>query len=352
MISGQIAAHLRRIQWIKLLSFFAILGLGLLVLGKVENMLVSFLLAFVISYLLAPFVNLLERYNLNRTLAISFVFLFAGLLVFFVVLFIAPWIGNQLSSLQTELPKYIESLSNSSHTLSHHIRGFSGQLITVDIPTWYSQRISEGAATAFASLPKWIGKTLAILLIAPFFAFFMLKDGKLISRSMLQFVPNHLFELTLNLYYQINDQMGQFIRARLFESAIIGGLTWVGLFSIGLPYAALLAIFAGITNLIPYVGPIIGAIPALLVVLVNGGGGVDYLAVTLVYGAVQIIDIAFIIPLLVARTVNLHPVTVIVVITIGAQLMGVLGMIISIPLASAMKLTLSAVYNHLIEFRI
>ena len=108
---------------------------------------------------------------------------------------------------------------------------------------------------------------------------------------------------------------------------------------------------AGLTNLIPYIGPLIGAVPAILIALVNGYSGLSILAVVLVYVVAQVIDAGFLIPLMVAKIVDLHPVTVIVVIIAGAQLMGVLGMIISIPVASTLKVTVSTVYRHLIDTR-
>src|SRR5690606_14323802 len=105
----------------------------------------------------------------------------------------------------------------------------------------------------------------------------------------------------------------------------------------------LLALFAALTNLIPYIGPIIGAVPPVLIALISDDAMVttslnlNLFIVISIYLLAQILDVIFIIPLVVAKIVNLHPVTVIVVIIVGAQLMGVLGMIISIPLASAAK---------------
>jgi putative permease len=159
-----------------------------------------------------------------------------------------------------------------------------------------------------------------------------------------------LFELALNLKHQINEQLGGFIRARLFEAGIVGFVVWLGLAAVGFPYAILLAIFAGLTNLIPYIGPIIGAIPAILIGLVTGLSGWVLLAVAGVYAAAQLIDNFLVIPLVVARIVNLHPVAVVIVIIVGAQMAGILGMIISIPVACILKITAVALYEHLVEF--
>ena len=120
---------------------------------------------------------------------------------------------------------------------------------------------------------------------------------------------------------------------------------------VGFEYALLLAVFAGLSNLIPYIGPVVGAIPAVLIVLVNSVPGLEFLIVIAVYIVAQLIDNFFIIPLVLAKIVNLHPVTVAIVIIIGAQIGGILGMIISIPVACILKLTITTNYSHLVEFQ-
>jgi putative permease len=161
-----------------------------------------------------------------------------------------------------------------------------------------------------------------------------------------------MFELALNLQYQINRQLSDFIRARLLEATIVGVVVWTGLALISFPYAILLGVFAGLTNLIPYIGPLIGAVPAVLIALVAYGDGVTILLVSVVYVGAQLIDNMIVIPFIVAKIVNLHPIIVVVVILIGAQSAGILGMIISIPVACIIKLTAEALYHHLLEFRV
>ncbi|NJM10325.1 MAG: AI-2E family transporter [Bdellovibrionaceae bacterium] len=179
----------------------------------------------------------------------------------------------------------------------------------------------------------------------------MVKDGRASLRLVLGIVPNQLFETALSLLHQINFQLGQFVRARILESLIVGLITSVGLMLIGFPYAMLLGVLAGVTNLIPYIGPLIGALPAFAIALVNGHTSLGVFFVAAVYIVAQLIDAGILIPMLVAKIVDLHPVTVIVVIIAGAQLMGILGMIISIPVASTLKVTVSTIYRHLIDTR-
>ena len=101
----------------------------------------------------------------------------------------------------------------------------------------------------------------------------------------------------------------------------------------------------------PYIGPLIGALPAFAIALVNGYSSLGVFLVALVYVVAQLIDAGILIPMLVAKIVDLHPVTVIIVIIAGAQVLGILGMIISIPVASTLKVTFSTIYRHLIDTR-
>ncbi len=341
---------LKTIENKKRLKFFVFLGgIGFLLflLLIVENILLSVILAYVITYMFKPMIDFIERQKVDRTLSVILVFLPIGLLMTLGIAMLFPIFNKQFTALQNEFPNYILGLQNL-------MIGFQSQANTFLNP-FYQLNIAE---TLLTQTENWVGATLAhipkkttqiftIFLLAPFFSFFMLKDGRSLYRKSLVFVPNNLFEPLLSLTYQINNQMGSFIRARLFEAGIVGLVVWIGLSIISFPFAIILALFASLTNLIPYIGPIIGAIPALAIALINQESWVVMTLIVSIYFIAQLIDILFIIPLVVAKIVDLHPITVIVAIIVGAQAMGVLGMIISIPVTSILKLTFFELYQHL-----
>ena len=344
--------RLKRLSQIKLWAFLMlVLGAFVLIL-TVENLLLSSVLGFVIAYLCGPWVNSLERTGLDRIYATALVFALIGGVVFFTIYLSAPFVADQLSSLKTEVPKYIDGVTRMLVETEKRLQLFSAETYTIDISGRVERWMVNSTEGIFQNLPKMISKSLTVLLLAPFLAFFMIKDGRNINRTLLTLVPNSVFEVTLNLYHQINDQMGQFVRARLLEATIVGLVTFIGLVILGFPYAAFLAIFAALTNLIPYVGPIIGAVPALLIAMVNGSPTLEIVLVSMVYAVAQLIDIVFIIPLVVAKIVDLHPVAVVIAIIVGAQIMGILGMIISIPVASALKVTFGTLYQHMTDDRV
>lgn len=352
----KLQAVLRRDRFLKLGAFLALLLTGLIILVAVDHMLISFVLAIVINYLLSPLVGFLERRGVPRRGAILIPFLAAGALIGISLYATLPLLAAQVTHFESQLPKYQVDLTNLVSAAESRFQGF---LKHYNVS--FSQTVNDWIVTKTSELsgflPSAISGSLTVLMLSPFFAFFMLQDGRRISRSLLSLVPNHLFELALNLHHQLNDQIGGFIRARFLEAAIVGGVVWLGLRVSGFPYASLLGLFAGVTNLIPYVGPIIGAGPAVVIALISPEAmitnsiNINLIIVTSIYFFAQLVDIVFIIPLVVARIVNLHPVSVIIVIVVGAQVMGVLGMVISIPVASAIKLLFRALYDHLTDFR-
>lgn len=341
---------LTRDRLIKSLTVAAILILGVVIILKVENILISIVLAFVINYILAPIVKAIERAGLARKIGVTCLFLI--ITVFFIVsiYILLPGITIQVSAFKDELPKLIEGTTTLLAKVEQRLNSISYDLYQIDMSKSVEKALSQFSIRFFEDLPDLISSSLAVLLLAPFFAFFMLIDGQAITKKILALVPNNFFELALNLQHQMNVQLGGFIRARLFEAGIVGVVVWLGLAITGFPYAVLLGFFAGLTNLIPYIGPVFGAVPAILIALINAVSGLELLVVAAVYVIAQLIDNFFIVPLVVAKIVNLHPVTVAIVIIIGAQLGGILGMIISIPVASMLKLTVIAIYDHLVEF--
>ncbi|MBK7889808.1 MAG: AI-2E family transporter [Bdellovibrionales bacterium] len=350
---------LRRERRWRLFGFLAILISSATLIIAIKGLLVSTILGFVIAYLFSPIVDWLERRGLGRGLATVLPFALGGIVVGIGVSIVLPLIVDQATNLVERLPHYQQELTSLVSTIEHKYRAYwkVGQINpSKELAEWIAMKTADVSA----ALPDAVSHSFTVLMLAPFFAFFMLQDGNAISRSLLSFVPNPLFEIALNLRHQINDQLGGFIRARFLEAAIVGFVVWIGLFALNFPYTTILSIFAAATNLIPYLGPIIGAIPAILITLVSPEFAISepgtnaatmLILVTSVYLVAQLIDVVFIIPLVVAKIVDLHPVTVVVMIIVGAEVGGILGMVISIPVASAIKLTFNALYSHLTHFR-
>ncbi len=252
------------------MMFLGLILIGFNLLLKIENMLLSAVLAFVISYLLCPIVNKLERKGFNRDASTFYVFIVAiGLLIAF-GFWLTPFLKEQFAVLKYDLPKYVSGITNFLSESEERFEANFGHLFDFHMSTKIGGQIAGWTKSIFEDIPTFLSNSLTTLFLAPFFAFFIIKDGRKFTKEFLSITPNNIFELVLNLYHQINKQLGQFIRARVVEAIIVGSVTWLGLFIIDFPFATLIGFFAALTNFIPYVGPLIGAVPALVIAFSNG----------------------------------------------------------------------------------
>ena len=180
---------------------------------------------------------------------------------------------------------------------------------------------------------------LSNVVIIPFITFFLLKDGPKMKKAIIERVPNRYFEMVLNLTYKIEQQLGGYIRGQVIDAALVGILSIIALKFIGIDYYFFIGAIAGLANLIPYLGPVVGAVPAILVSLMQNPDPslTPILWIIVAFAVIQLIDNIIISPLVVAKSVNIHPLVVIIVIFIGERLLGVLGMLIAIPVTGILN---------------
>ena len=193
---------------------------------------------------------------------------------------------------------------------------------------------------------------LTFVVIVPFVAFFFLKEGRRLTRCLMAFVPNAYFELCLNLMHQANKQIGNYIRGQLLAVLVVSVLSISGLSIIGVYYALPLGLLAGLANVIPYLGPLIGIVCSSIVALATGGGLVMVAKVIAMFLIVQLIDNVLIQPTVVAKSVELHPLVVLFVVMVGSQLVGIVGMLIAVPLTGVVKVSGQTIYEGVRQYRL
>jgi putative permease len=163
----------------------------------------------------------------------------------------------------------------------------------------------------------------------------------------LGYIPNSLFEKTHVLFHLFNTKFSDYILAKFIEATLVGITIAIGLAVAGVPYWPLLALAAGITNILPYIGPLLGFIPAVLVTFLVPQANDQLFVVSMIYLIANAIDMFLVFPLLVSKIVNLHPILVIVSVIVGSQLGGVVGMIVCIPVTAFIKLLVIEIYKDL-----
>jgi predicted PurR-regulated permease PerM len=193
---------------------------------------------------------------------------------------------------------------------------------------------------------------LTFVVIVPFVAFFFLKEGRHLTRKLIELVPNAYFELCLNLLHQINGQIGGYIRGQILATTVVSILAVSGLSIIGVDHPFPLGLLAGLANMIPFLGPLIGIITASAVALATGGGLGLVGEVVIVFLIIQMIDNVIIQPTVVAKSVEMHPLVILFVVMVGSQLMGIVGMLIAVPLTGILKVSGQTVYDGVRGYRL
>lgn len=204
----------------------------------------------------------------------------------------------------------------------------------------------------FKQIPRLIGQVLSgltFVIIVPLVLFFFLGEGRAIKRALIELVPNRYFELVLNLLYRIEKQLGGYIRGMVLSVAIVSLLSSFLLWLIGLEHFLVIGLFAGLANVIPYLGPVVGIVAGVIAAILQYSAlsaGI-IVPVVVVFLIVQAIDNVFVAPVVVARSVNLHPLLVIFAVLVGSQLFGAVGMLLAIPATAVLKVSAQTIYEGL-----
>ncbi|MXX13725.1 MAG: AI-2E family transporter [Gemmatimonadetes bacterium] len=199
--------------------------------------------------------------------------------------------------------------------------------------------------------PGLVGQLLSgltLFIIVPFALFFFLAEGRTIKRAIIEQVPNRYFELILNLLHRIDRQLGSYMRGMVLSVIIVSFLSSTGLYIIGLEHFLVIGLLAGLANVIPYMGPAIGIIAGVVAAVLQYSAlsfGV-VIPVIIVFAIVQLVDNVFVAPMVVGRSVNLHPLLVIFAVFVGSELFGAVGMLLAVPTTAVIKVSVRTIYEE------
>jgi predicted PurR-regulated permease PerM len=251
---------------------------------------------------------------------------------------VALW--QDLPDLRGQWPTYMEraelAVVKLQNDLSEYVwvlkekqvleRGVKAAMAWVDRALWHSPKVVASAVTLMIDA-----------FLTPFIAFFFLKGGSRVAQMVLDVCPGRWVERFLSLLSKIDQVLGNYTRGVIFEAFLVGVLSVIGLYYVGLDYAALIGIATGIGNMIPYAGPVLGGIVGMVVALFQFGSLNVLVKVGLIFVIVHYIDSYVLQPLIMKRSVDLTPVTVVFALMCGGQLAGVWGLVFAVPVASLVK---------------
>ncbi len=352
------------LQSARLKRFALWLVMSLLVatlLWMARPVLVPFVLGLVLAYLLLPLVHWLERHlparfrnwGIARPLSILLTYLLFALFIAGIVAFVIPAIGPQVGTFVERVPQYYEQLGG----LVQEGREWYDTNIPESWKATIEENLSEVAQgifdqakdslvgmvrTVFSSIGFLIG-----LLIVPFWLFYILQDESRVKSGIMEALHPELRPDVRSLAILIDGVLSAYIRGQLILCLFVGALATVALFVIGIPFAPVLGLFAGILEVLPAVGAYLGAIPAILVALATEPVSAIWVAVA--FFAIQTIEGFVLVPRISGRSVKLHPALVMVVLVIGGQLAGLWGMLIAVPVTAVLRDVFLYLYLRLLD---
>ncbi|OPA91722.1 AI-2E family transporter [Pseudomonas fluorescens] len=318
------------------LAFTAVLTLG--------GMLAPVLAGMVLAYLMQGLVTTLERLRLPGGVAVGLVFaLFMGLLVVFIVV-VLPLLWHQLITLFNELPGMLAKWQSLLLLLPErypHLVSDEQVLQAIEVARGEIGKFGQWALTfSLSSLPLLVNIMIYLVLV-PILVFFFLKDRAMIGRWVRGYLPRERALIT-RVAEEMNRQIANYIRGKVIEIVICGGVTYIAFVALGLNYAALLALLVGVSVVVPYVGAVVVTVPVMLIALFQWGWSDQFIYLMAVYGIIQTLDGNVLVPLLFSEAVNLHPVAIICAVLLFGGLWGFWGVFFAIPLATLFKAVLDA----------
>lgn len=319
------------ISSLTILKIVAIL-IGLWLLWKIFDIILILFVVVIITATLSPTVDWLAAKRVPRILAVTLIYILALAILGGAAYLIIPPFVEQIKELTIDLPQILAKISPSLSSireqyleqpsfvaiLHRSLETLSGQLTQISI------NIFSTAWGFFSGLII----TLAILVLT----FYLLLEKDSLKNLLESILPKEKKENAFAVLRQVRVKWGAWVRGRLLLSVIVGLIVYIGLVIFGFPFALALAILAGLLDIIPYIGPTIAAVPAIIIAFfISPWLG---LAVLIFYIVVNLFENVVLVPKIMQKAVGLSPVTIIVALLIGAKLAGILGIILAIPAAA------------------
>jgi predicted PurR-regulated permease PerM len=318
-------------------ALIGLLGLLLLlwlihVRESLMMVLTPFLASLLFAYLLEPVVHFMERRRISRSMAIIVIYIVFAMILFVFCVRVMPLLLDDLGKLAEQLPGYAADLQDFMHQLEDNYERFN-------LPSSLREIIDNniqgfGKALTFQLERSYrflidLFSRIILLLLVPILTFYLIRDEAYLKQKALQLFPAGYRRDLMEVTAEINATLGAFIRGALLVSLLVGLLTYIGLIILGVSFSLVLALIVGVTNLIPYIGPLIGALPAVAVAFLDSP--LLALKVALLIVIIQQVESQLIAPVIIGRSISLHPLAILMALLLGGKLFGFAGLILALP---------------------
>ncbi|WP_283679131.1 AI-2E family transporter [Lentilactobacillus sp. Marseille-Q4993] len=324
----------------------------------ISTIFVPILLAGILFYMLNPIVSLLGKvklgkYRISRGWGVAIVFVLLIAVIVLVLTVFVPQLTSQLVTLGNKLP----SVMNDARDLFDKVfQDASSQKLLSKIDfsqlvdkvsknvNQYVSSIVSGITSGLGSIISAAANIVIVAITVPVVLFYMLKDGEKLAPSIEKMLPEKHRGQIMDLLSEMSHTISKYIGGQMIECLFVGTFTAIGYALIHLPYALLLGFIAGLCNIIPYIGPYIGIAPALAVSLSTGNWWNVILNILIVL-VVQQVDGNLVYPNVIGKALQIHPLTIIIILLAAGNIAGLMGMILAIPFYAVVKVVVTHLYN-------
>lgn len=296
-----------------------------------------FVFAIIIAYILNPLVEMLTERKMNRTAAVALIYFILIGSIIVALVYIIPIIILELDKLIDTLPFYTREVQKILANIK--------TTYLTSLPLAFQEIIDRNIHRMEELLLAWLQKiadaiigifsNMLSIILAPILGFYFLRDLDKIKECTILIIPISYRKIVLQWFERFSSTLGRYFRSQLIVSLIIGALTTISMMILGVDFAFLIGLVAGLTNIIPYFGPLIGIMPAVAIALLRYPYKIPWIIVSMLI--IHQLESGIISPHIVGEHVGLHPITVILALLTGGTFFGLIGLILAVPTAALMK---------------
>ncbi|MEH7223147.1 AI-2E family transporter [Bacillus sp. JJ1566] len=350
-----------RVKWIFRLSlsllafltiyiFLKLAPIWLPIVSLLKTFLIPFIISVFITYLLHPIIEKLSHQGVPKTLAILLIyFLFFGGIGIAIYKGI-PMILAQLRDLAESFPEFsktyrvwLQEIETGTSKLPAFVHGQLDELLNS------AESYLDYLLSRTIYFLKGLLNSIFIIAIIPFIVFYMLKDHDQMIKALWYMTPRKLRKAGQLFFRDVDESLGNYIRGQLIVCLLVGTTAAVAFWISGMKYPLLFGSIVGVTNIIPYFGPIIGAIPAAIIAATISVKML-IIVVIVVFG-LQFIEGNLLSPIIVGKSLRLHPIVIIAALLLGGEIGGVVGLIIAVPVVAILKVFIVHAKQHFTVIR-
>lgn len=294
----------------------------------------------ILAYLFNPIINFLESKNINRMIGV--ILLYLGILCFLLIfaLLVIPRSSSEIKGLMNNMPEYIEKISKVMDEIYNKYYSTIGELpplfqgvqqVVMENIVGFEHMIMDGLKSFIGGILKTFSKFVSLVL-TPILTFYFLVDKNYFKEKFMNLIPKKNREEYRKLFLEIDRSMSLFVRGRIIMAAYVGVVTAIILSILRIDFALLIGFITGIADIIPYIGPFLGFLPAAFFAYLDSP--IKAIWVSILFVLIQWVENNILAPKILGDSTGLHPLIVLISIIIGGGIFGVLGMILAVPVVA------------------